>query len=74
MDFTTRVRLQSEFHTMLEIGATIHTFVGRERPPRASVVALVRETCEHTVCTGLAISPDFTKCRAWGRATDEVGT
>ena len=63
----TRIRLQSKFHPLIESGAIIHAFVGEERPPAASVLALVRKTFENTQAAQLTISPEFTTCNACSR-------
>ena len=63
IDMITRIRVQSKFHTMIESGAITHAFVGEERPPAESILALVRKTFESTKTAQMTISPEFTVCR-----------
>jgi ribonucleoside-triphosphate reductase len=68
VDFLTRIQKQSKFHSMIESGAIIHAFVGEERPPAESILALVRRTFERTMAAQITISPEFTicnVCRKW---------
>ena len=68
VDLLTRIQKQAKFHGMIESGAIIHAFVGEERPPADSILALVRRTFESTVAAQLTISPEFTicnDCRRW---------
>ena len=44
VDLLTRIQKQAKFHSMIESGAIIHAFVGEERPPTESILALVRRT------------------------------
>ena len=62
VDMLTRIIKQSKFHTMIESGAIIHAFVGEERPPWDSIMALVKKTFEKTRAAQLTISPEFTIC------------
>ena len=68
----TRIRKQSKFHALIESGAIIHAFVGEERPPAASILALVRKTFENTHAAQLTISPEFTICNECGRVTPRL--
>jgi len=74
VDLITRIRVQSKFHPLIESGAIIHAFVGEERPPASSILALVRKTYERTQAAQITISPEFTIChqcnRITGRLTD----
>ena len=68
VDLLTRIVKQAKFHTMIESGAIIHAFVGEERPPAESVLALVERTFVKTKAAQLTISPEFTvcnSCRKW---------
>ncbi len=68
VDLLTRIRKQAKFHGMIESGAIIHAFVGEERPPAESILALVRCTFDKTIAAQLTISPEFTicnDCRKW---------
>jgi ribonucleoside-triphosphate reductase len=68
VDLLTRLQKQSKFHTMIESGAIIHAFVGEERPPAESIMALVRLTLEKTPAAQITVSPEFTicnDCRKW---------
>jgi ribonucleoside-triphosphate reductase len=68
VDLLTRIQKQAKFHGLIESGAIIHAFVGEERPPAESILALVRCTFEKTVAAQLTISPEFTicnVCRKW---------
>jgi len=68
VDLLTRIQKQAKFHGMIESGAIIHAFVGEERPPAESILALVRRTYEQTPAAQLTISPEFTicnDCRKW---------
>ena len=68
VDLLTRIQKQAKFHGMIESGAIIHAFVGEERPPAESILALVRCTFEKTIAAQLTISPEFTicnDCRRW---------
>ncbi len=62
VDLLTRIQKQAKFHSMIESGAIIHAFVGEERPPTESIVALVRRTLENTQAAQITISPEFTIC------------
>ena len=72
VDLLTRIRVQSKFHPLIESGAIIHAFVGEERPPAASIFALVRKTFEKTQAAQLTISPEFTICNSCARATPRL--
>jgi anaerobic ribonucleoside-triphosphate reductase len=68
VDLLTRIQKQAKFHTMIESGAIIHAFVGEERPPAESIMALVRRTFEKTHAAQITVSPEFTicnNCRKW---------
>ncbi len=54
--------MQAKFHVLIESGAIIHAFVGEERPPAESILALVRKTFENTKAAQLTICPEFTIC------------
>jgi ribonucleoside-triphosphate reductase len=62
VDLLTRIVKQAKFHTMIESGAIIHAFVGEERPPAESIVALVRRTFDKTKAAQITVSPEFTVC------------
>jgi ribonucleoside-triphosphate reductase len=62
VDLMTRIEKQAKFHTLIESGAITHAFVGEERPPAESILALVRKTFENTRTAQLTISPEFTIC------------
>jgi ribonucleoside-triphosphate reductase len=72
VDLLTRIRLQAKFHGMIESGAIIHAFVGEERPPAESILALVRRTYEKTQAAQLTISPEFTVCNACRKWTPRI--
>jgi len=72
VDLITRIRMQSKFHALIESGAIIHAFIGEERPPAASILALVRKTFENTQAAQLTISPEFTICNACDRVTPKL--
>ncbi len=57
-----RIRLQSQFHSLIESGAITHAFVGEQRPSRESIAKLVQETHFRTQSAQLTISPEFTYC------------
>ncbi len=69
VDLITRIRTQSKFHRAIESGAIIHAFVGEERPPAASIMALVEKTYLNTQAAQLTISPEFTICNDCHRST-----
>ena len=62
VDLLTRIQKQAKFHGMIESGAIIHAFVGEERPPADSILALVRRTYENTEAAQITVSPEFTIC------------
>jgi ribonucleoside-triphosphate reductase len=62
VDLVTRITKQAKFHSLIESGAIIHAFVGEERPPAESILALVRRTFEKTQAAQITISPEFTIC------------
>ena len=72
IDFLTRIRKQAKFHALIESGAIIHAFVGEERPPAASVLALVEKTFHNTQAAQLTISPEFTICNTCTRVTPSL--
>ena len=72
VDLMTRIEKQSKFHVMIESGAIIHAFVGEERPPAESILALVRKTFEKTKAAQLTISPEFTICNDCNRVTGRL--
>lgn len=72
VDMLTRIIKQSKFHTMIESGAIIHAFVGEERPPWNSILALVRKTFEKTRAAQLTISPEFTICNTCKKVTGKL--
>jgi len=72
VDMITRIRIQSKFHPLIESGAIIHAFVGEERPPASSILALVRKTFEQSQTAQLTISPEFTICRDCSRVTHRL--
>jgi ribonucleoside-triphosphate reductase len=57
-----RIRLQSQFHSLIESGAITHAFVGEEQPSSESIARLVREVFFRTQSAQLTISPEFTYC------------
>ena len=61
-----RIRLQSQFHSLIESGAIIHAFVGEEQPAPQSIARLVHETFFRTQAAQLTISPEFTYCNDCG--------
>jgi ribonucleoside-triphosphate reductase len=74
VDLLTRIRTQAKFHDMIESGAIIHAFVGEERPPAESILALARKTYEDTGAAQLTISPEFTicnQCHQWTTGLQE---
>jgi ribonucleoside-triphosphate reductase len=72
VDLITRIRLQSKFHPLIESGAILHAFVGEERPPANSILALVRKTFERTQAAQLTISPEFTICNDCNQVTPKL--
>jgi ribonucleoside-triphosphate reductase len=66
VSITERIRLQSQFHSMIESGAITHAFVGEEQPPSESIAKLVTETFHRTQSAQLTISPEFTYCSTCG--------
>ena len=72
VDMLTRIIKQSKFHTMIESGAIIHAFVGEERPPWNSIMALVKKTFEKTRAAQLTISPEFTICNTCKKVTPKL--
>jgi ribonucleoside-triphosphate reductase (formate) len=72
VDLMTRIEKQAKFHPLIESGAIIHAFVGEERPPTESILALVRKTFENTKAAQLTISPEFTICRECKRWTPRL--
>jgi ribonucleoside-triphosphate reductase len=72
VDLMTRIEKQAKFHVMIESGAIIHAFVGEERPPAESIMALVRKTLEKTKAAQLTISPEFTICNDCNRVTGRL--
>jgi ribonucleoside-triphosphate reductase len=69
IDLMSRIEMQAKFHPMIESGAIIHAFVGEERPPAESIMALVRKTHANTKAAQLTISPEFTICNDCGKWT-----
>ena len=70
VDLMTRIEKQGKFHSLIESGAITHAFVGEERPPAASIFALVKKTFANTATAQLTISPEFTicnDCKQWTR-------
>jgi ribonucleoside-triphosphate reductase len=72
VDLLTRIVKQAKFHTMIESGAIIHAFVGEERPPAESVLALVERTFEKTKAAQITISPEFTACNSCHKWTPRL--
>jgi ribonucleoside-triphosphate reductase len=75
VDLLTRIQKQAKFHSLIESGAIIHAFVGEERPPAESILALVRRTFDKTPAAQLTISPEFTicnVCRKWTPCLQET--
>ena len=62
LDLITRIIKQSKFHPLIKSGAIIHAFVGESRPSPESIYNLVKKVWEHTQCSQLTISPEFTIC------------
>ena len=60
VDLITRIIKQSKFHPLIKSGAIIHVFVGENRPSPESIYNLVKKVWEHTQCSQLTISPEFT--------------
>ncbi len=57
-----RIRLQSQFHSLIESGAITHAFVGEQRPSADSIARLIKETHFRTQSAQVTISPEFTYC------------
>ncbi len=72
VDLMTRIEKQAKFHVMIESGAIIHAFVGEERPPTESILALVRKTFDKTKAAQLTISPEFTICNDCNKVTGRL--
>jgi len=72
VDLMTRIEKQAKFHVLVESGAITHAFVGEERPPAGSIMALVRKTFENTKTAQLTISPEFTVCNDCGKWTPRL--
>jgi ribonucleoside-triphosphate reductase len=62
VDLITRIIKQSKFHPLIKSGAIIHAFIGESRPSPESIYNLVKKVWEHTQCSQLTISPEFTIC------------
>jgi len=62
IDLITRIIKQSKFHPLIKSGAIIHAFVGEHQPSPESIYNLVKKVWEHTQCSQLTISPEFTVC------------
>jgi len=62
VDLITRIIKQSKFHPLIKSGAIIHAFVGESRPSPEGIYNLVKKVWEHTQCSQLTISPEFTIC------------
>jgi anaerobic ribonucleoside-triphosphate reductase len=62
IDLITRIIKQSKFHPLIKSGAIIHAFVGENQPSPESIYNLVKKVWEHTQCSQLTISPEFTIC------------
>jgi len=62
VDLITRIIKQSKFHPLIKSGAIIHAFVGESRPSPESIYNLIKKVWEHTQCSQLTISPEFTIC------------
>jgi ribonucleoside-triphosphate reductase len=72
VDLVERIRCQAKFHALIESGAIIHAFVGEERPPAASILALVEKTFRNTQAAQLTISPEFTVCKSCQQTTPGI--
>ncbi len=59
-----RIRLQAQYHSLIESGAITHAFVGEEQPSAESIATLARETLFRTQTAQLTISPEFTYCNS----------
>lgn len=64
IDLITRIIKQSKFHPLIKSGAIIHAFIGEHRPSPESIYNLVKKVWEHTQCSQLTISPEFTVCNS----------
>ncbi len=62
VDLITRIVKQSKFHPLIKSGAIIHAFVGENKPSPESIYNLIKKVWEHTQCSQLTISPEFTVC------------
>jgi len=62
VDLITRIIKQSKFHPLIKSGAIIHAFVGENQPSPESIYNLIKKIWEHTQCSQLTISPEFTIC------------
>jgi len=69
IDLITRITKQSKFHPLIKSGAIIHAFVGESRPSPESIYNLVKKVWEHTQCSQLTISPEFTICNACNKVS-----
>ena len=62
VDLITRIIKQSKFHPLIKSGAIIHAFIGENQPSPESIYNLIQKVWEHTQCSQLTISPEFTIC------------
>lgn len=69
VDLITRIIKQSKFHPLIKSGAIIHAFVGENQPPPESIYNLIKKVWEHTQCSQLTISPEFTICNTCSKVS-----
>lgn len=62
VSLTERIRMQAQFHNMIESGAITHAFVGEEKPATESIENLMKQVFDRTQSAQVTISPEFTYC------------
>lgn len=67
LDPVSRVRLEGQFHPMINAGAITHVWMGEHRPDPAALASFVRKSFEHSESAQIAFSPEFTICNECGR-------
>ena len=64
-----RVKIEGQFHPLIEAGALSHIWLGESKPSPESIANFVIKTFRNTENAQIAFSPEFTTCNSCGKTS-----
>lgn len=64
-----RVKIEGQFHPLIDAGALSHIWLGESKPSPESIANFVIKTFRNTENAQIAFSPEFTTCNSCGKTT-----